>query len=137
MSERRVVVKGSIDEDAVGTFPAAFSMEDGAELRDQEMGGPRMRRTSLAVAALLASSPALAFDTGMLGQGGTLSLADLMPTIAKSAPLQREVRQALIASKKTADDVTCDGMRFPGQWVHLGGLRVAPYTCDFGGKWLQ
>src|SRR5215471_1133171 len=28
-------------------------------------------------------------------------------------------------------------MRFPGQWKHLGGLRVSPYTCDFGAMWLQ
>jgi len=31
----------------------------------------------------------------------------------------------------------CDGMRFPGQWKNLGGLRVSHYTCDFGAKWLQ
>jgi hypothetical protein len=34
-------------------------------------------------------------------------------------------------------DVMCVGMRFPGQWKNLGGLRVSPYTCDFGAKWLQ
>jgi hypothetical protein len=28
-------------------------------------------------------------------------------------------------------------MRFPGQWQNLGGLRVGPYTCNFGTKWLQ
>jgi hypothetical protein len=28
-------------------------------------------------------------------------------------------------------------VRFPGQWTHLGGARVSPYSCDFGGKWLK
>ena len=27
-------------------------------------------------------------------------------------------------------------MRFPGAWKELGGLRVAPYTCQFGDRWL-
>jgi hypothetical protein len=31
----------------------------------------------------------------------------------------------------------CEGTRFPGPWVHLGGERVSPYACNFGGKWLQ
>src|SRR5919204_5339355 len=35
------------------------------------------------------------------------------------------------------EDVTCLGMRFPGQWKHLGGVRVSPYACDFGAMWLQ
>ena len=33
--------------------------------------------------------------------------------------------------------LSASGMRFPGQWQNLGGLRVGPYTCDFGTKWLQ
>jgi hypothetical protein len=28
-------------------------------------------------------------------------------------------------------------MRFPGAWKDLGGLRVSPYSCDFGAKWQQ
>ena len=43
---------------------------------------------------------------------------------------------ALAEAKKKAADIHCDGMRFPGSWVNLGGERVSPYTCDFGGKWL-
>jgi hypothetical protein len=38
---------------------------------------------------------------------------------------------------KKQEDVMCVGTRFPGQWKNLGGLRVSPYTCDFGAKWLQ
>jgi hypothetical protein len=84
-----------------------------------------------------AAAPALAFDTGKLGQGGSLILSDIMPLIAKSPRLKSEVESALDAAKKKADDQICDGMRFPGSWANLGGERVAPYTCDFGGKWLR
>jgi len=90
-----------------------------------------------AVAWLLGIAAAMAFDTGKLGQRGTLALSDIMTVIAKSAPLQREVAQALTQSHKKRDEVNCDGMRFPGQWVNLGGERVSPYICDFGGKWLR
>jgi len=43
----------------------------------------------------------------------------------------------LSEGNKKQGDVTCIGMRFPGQWKHLGGLRVPPYACDFGALWLQ
>ena len=85
---------------------------------------------------LLAATPALAFDTNKLGQMGTLFLDDLMPLIARTPKLKDEVDAALTAAKKKAEETHCVGMRFPGQWVHLGGERVSPYTCDFGGKWL-
>jgi hypothetical protein len=89
------------------------------------------------MALLPGASPAMAFDTGKLGQGGTLTLVDIMPLIAKSAQLRAQVNQALAQGSKKQDDIICDGMRFPGQWTHLGGARVSPYSCDFGGKWLQ
>jgi hypothetical protein len=89
------------------------------------------------IATLTGPAPAMAFDTGKLGQGGTLLLDDLMPLIGKTAALKREVDQALVEGTRKAADVICSGMRFPGQWVHLGGSRVSPYTCDFGVKWLQ
>ncbi len=96
-----------------------------------------MRAVSIASALLLGVLPAMAFDTGKLGQGGSLTLDELTALIGKSAQLKREVNQALADNKKKMDEVICTGMRFPGQWVHLGGLRVSPYTCDFGAKWLQ
>jgi hypothetical protein len=96
-----------------------------------------LRAVPIVVALLIAASPSMAFDTSKLGQGGTLTLDDLMPLIRKSAQLKREVDQALVEGKKKPDDVICSGMRFPGQWVHLGGIRVSPYTCGFGDKWLQ
>ena len=92
---------------------------------------------TIAVAVALVASPALAFDTSKLGQGGSLALSEIDPIIAKSPQLQREINQALLDGKKAKDDVICSGMRFPGQWQNLGGLRVGPYTCDFGTKWLQ
>jgi len=63
-----------------------------------------------AVAWLLGITAAVAFDTGKLGQRGTLALSDLMPLIAKSARLQREVVQALTQSHKKRDEVSCDGI---------------------------
>jgi hypothetical protein len=86
---------------------------------------------------MLGTSSALAFDTSNLGQWGSLPLDDLTPIIAKSARLQQEINQVLSEGTKKQADVTCVGMRFPGQWKHLGGLRVSPYACDFGAMWLQ
>jgi hypothetical protein len=94
-----------------------------------------LRKCALVV-VLLATSPALAFDTNKLGQGGSLPLSDLDPLIGQSAKLKAEVAAALVRINKKADDVICAGNRFPREWVNLGGLRTAPYACDFKGKWL-
>jgi hypothetical protein len=86
---------------------------------------------------LLGTSSALAFDSSNLGQWGSLPLDDLAPVIAKSPRLQQEIKQVLSEGNKKQEDVTCVGMRFPGQWKHLGGFRVSPYACNFGTMWLQ
>src|SRR5262249_1213344 len=39
--------------------------------------------------------------------------------------------------RATRNNGVCLGMRFPGQWKNLGGLRVSPYAGDFVPKWLQ
>ena len=91
----------------------------------------------VALALLLTTSSALAFDTSKVGQWGSMYLDDLAPLVAKSDKLQQEVNQALSDAKKNPEDVLCFGMRFPGSWKNLGGLRVSPYTCDFGGKFLR
>ncbi len=88
-------------------------------------------------AFLFAASAALAFDTSKVGQWGSMYLDDLAAVVAKSNKLQQEVNQALAHAKKKPEDVPCFGMRFPGPWKNLGGLRVAPYTCNFGGKYLR
>ena len=89
------------------------------------------------VALLLGTSSALAFDSSKLIQFGTLPLDDLTPVFAKSALLQKEISKALSEDNKERADVRCLGMRFPGPWKNLGGLRVSPYACDFGAKWLR
>lgn len=90
------------------------------------------------IAALLSSTPALAFDTQKLGQWGSLSLSDLAALIGKTPKLKAEIDQALAALKTDADAVKCTGRRFPGPWAELGGLRVAPYSCRFADtKWLS
>jgi hypothetical protein len=91
----------------------------------------------LPLALLLGTSSALAFDTSKLDQWGSLFLDDLAPIIVKSARLQQEINEVLSQNSKKEEEVTCFGMRFPGQWKNLGGLRVSPYTCDFGAMWLQ
>jgi hypothetical protein len=89
------------------------------------------------LSATLAASPAAAFDTSKLGQGGTLFLGDLKPLIDQSPKLRAEVTEAATKVDKPMDDILCGGVRFPGPWVHLGGGRVSPYECNFGEKWLK
>jgi hypothetical protein len=91
--------------------------------------------TLIPFVVLLGTDPVMSFDTTKLGQMGTLLTSRTVPLSGKSVRLREEVKRALADSKR--DGVMCIGMRFPGQWVHLGGERVAPYACDFGGKWLK
>jgi hypothetical protein len=88
------------------------------------------------IVAFITVGQAFAFDASKLGQGGSLPLSDLKSLIATTSKLQSEVDAALAAAKRKMDEVLCDGMRFPRPWDNLGGERVAPYSCDFGGKWL-
>ena len=64
-------------------------------------------------------------------------LEDLMPLIGGNVRLKRQVNHALAQSKKKADEIECSGRRFPGQWEHLAGERVSPYTCNFDTKYLR
>lgn len=89
---------------------------------------------------LLASTvPASAFDTKTLGQGGSIALDDerLQAVIAQASTLKQEVDAALARIGKKPEDVICSGMRFPSAWKELGGLRVSPYVCPIGDRWLQ
>jgi hypothetical protein len=86
---------------------------------------------------LLISSSAMAFDTTKLGQFGSLSLDEMMSLIDKSPQLKREVTDAVAKTKVKADEIGCEGRRFPGQWRNLGGERTAPYVCKIGDKWLE
>jgi hypothetical protein len=106
-------------------------------LRDVPEGELAMSLTLVPLALLLGTCSALAFDTNKLGQWGSLFLDDLAPVISKSPRLQQEINEVLSEANKKEEHVTCFGMRFPGQWKNLGGLRVSPYTCDFGAMWLQ
>jgi hypothetical protein len=91
----------------------------------------------VALALLLGCSAAPAFDSTKVGQWGSLYLDDLSPILAESAQLKQEVTAALAEKNKKPEDILCFGMRFPGAWKKLGGTRVAPYTCDFNGKYLR
>jgi hypothetical protein len=85
---------------------------------------------------LVACVPAMAFDTTQLGQGKSLPL-DELDIVSKTPRLKDEVDKALANVKKKPEEIICYGERFPGQWEHLGGFRVAPYSCDFGSKELE
>jgi hypothetical protein len=102
--------------------------------REREM--KRIYLLNLLTIIFLAAMPAHAFDANKLGQGGSLTLSDLDGLIGQSAALKKEVAAALADAKKKADEVICSGNRFPREWVNLGGMRAAPYTCEFTGKWL-
>jgi hypothetical protein len=104
---------------------------------ETQMARKPMLLTAIAIASQLTGFPVMAFDTGKLGQGGSLTLDEIMPLIAASNELRAQVKRALAERKKKRADILCDGMRFPGQWTQLGGARVSPYSCDFGGRWLQ
>ncbi len=96
-----------------------------------------LSRLASASLLLLLAVPAHAFDTEQLGQLGSLAPEDKQTLFAKSPKLEREVAAALSKLGKTIEEVPCDGMRFPGSWKELGGLRVSPYRCQFGDQWLK
>jgi hypothetical protein len=89
------------------------------------------------VALLLLAAPANAFETEKLGQLGSLASDDKQALFAKSPKLKAETDAEMSKQGKTIDQVFCDGMRFPGSWKELGGLRVSPYRCEFGERWLK
>ena len=95
-----------------------------------------MLSRTVVIALLVSASPALAFDTTKLGQGGTLPLDDLQAVIDQSSKLKHVVDDAIAKSGKKREAIICDGMRFPGSWKELSGMRVSPYHCLIGGKWL-
>jgi len=94
-------------------------------------------RTVLVV--LLFASPAFAFDTTKLGQLGSIALDmdELRTVIAQSPTLKREIDEAVAKLNKKPDEIMCDGMRFPGSWTGLSGLRASPYRCQIGDQWLK
>ena len=95
---------------------------------------PRLILLSLLVYA----TPALAFDTTKLGQGGSLALDDdaIQALIGQSSQLAGEIEQAVAKAGKKPAEIICAGMRFSNAWKELSGLRVSPYHCHIGGQWL-
>jgi len=77
-----------------------------------------------------------AFNTSKLGQRGPVLLRGILQLIGQSTKLQSEVNTILTTLAKDADEVTCTGEQFSGQWNNLAGTTVAPYACDFTDKWL-
>jgi hypothetical protein len=90
----------------------------------------------LLMAVLLFPAPGFAFDTTKLGSIA-LDMDELAAVIKQSPALQREIDTSLAKTGKKPSEEMCDGMRFPGAWPGLAGLRVSPYRCQFGDKWLN
>ncbi len=90
------------------------------------------------LALLVYATPALAFDTTKLGQGGSLPLTDdaIQALIGRSSELAGEIEQAVANAGKKPAEIVCDGKRFSNAWKELSGRRVSPYHCPIGGRWL-
>ena len=97
----------------------------------------RIRSVSVTLAVLASIGPASAFDTNTLDEIGSLPFDEVARFIRKqSTALASEVDQRLIKINKTADGISCYGMRFSSEWKNLKGYRVSPYVCEFDGEWL-
>ena len=91
------------------------------------------------MALLLLAAPAYAFDTKRLGQLGSIAMDmdEIHAVIAQSPKLAREIDEAAAKINMKPAEIMCDGMRFPGSWKELGGIRVGPYRCQLGESWLK
>ena len=70
----------------------------------------------VAIALLLGSSAALAFDSTKVGQWGSLYLDDLSPILAKSAQLKQEITAALSEkNKKPEETFSASACAFPAR----------------------
>lgn len=92
-----------------------------------------------AIALLVLAAPAFAFDSTKLGQLGSIAIdMEEMQAVLKQAPrLKHEIDDALATAGKKSGDIVCDGMRFPGAWKELAGIRVSPYRCQIADRWLK
>ena len=97
-----------------------------------------MRAWMVLAALVMCATPALAFDTSKLAQGGSLKLDDdtIQALIGQSSKLGQEIDQAVAKAGKKPADIICDGKRFSNAWKELSGRRVSPYHCHIGAKWL-
>jgi hypothetical protein len=86
--------------------------------------------TAGVLAAVLCSPSAMA--------GGSVSLREVLKS-AKSAKLNEEVNAALKNSKtaKAGEEPVCSATRIGRHFGSLGGERIAPYTCEIDGRFLD
>lgn len=101
-------------------------------LRRREPLAPR-RLAGLALAALAV----LLGSNAATRAGGSVPLDDVMGATRSAAGLSAEISSRLSASRSNAEEVTCDATRLGRHWEHLGGARVAPYTCHIGSEVLE
>lgn len=91
------------------------------------------------MALVVSATPALAFDTAKLTQGGSVALDadEIQGLIGQSSELRRQIDQALAKAGKKPADIICGGKRFSNAWKELSGRRVSPYRCRIGARWLS
>lgn len=72
--------------------------------------------------------------TGDRSSRGVLTNANCraLQVAGLSPKLMKEIRASLEASQTKLSDMRCDGVRLGRHFVHLGGARIAPYSCDVG-----
>lgn len=97
-----------------------------------------MHLRMILAALIMIVTPAFAFDTTKLGQGGSLALdaREIQALIGRSSKLVREINEAAAKAGKKPGGIICSGMRFSNAWKNLSGRRVSPYRCHIGDKWL-
>lgn len=85
--------------------------------------------SALVANLMIAASPAVA--------GGSVEIDQVMRLAGQSPKLMSEIQSELKKTGQTLVDVQCDAVRLGRYWTHLGGLRISPYTCDFGTRSLE
>ncbi|MBI1385598.1 MAG: hypothetical protein GC150_11870 [Rhizobiales bacterium] len=80
---------------------------------------------------------AMILYAGAAQASGSVTFQEVARLIAKNPALEREVRQHIEATQLGYEAIVCDGTRLGRHWVHLGGRRIAPYTCTLGDRLLN
>jgi hypothetical protein len=78
---------------------------------------------SLMVSALI---PSVSFA------GGSVSLLSIIPVVAQSPQLTKQLAKVLKNTGESIDNIDCIGTRLGKHFKAVSGARVSPYVCQFG-----
>lgn len=79
----------------------------------------------------------LFFAVSPANAGGSVEVAQVLRLAGQSTTLMNEIHAELKKTNKALTEVPCAGQRLGRHWTNLGGLRIAPYICDFGTRTLH